>query len=229
MLYPKLVEMAHRHLGVAADLVKSAAMFYLDIAPHQSLAKFSDEPTLAWMRREFRLPYPVTGIEDRASCIILAERPTPGLEAERVFIECLPGDMRSTDAGAFSDTPDAVRQIEGALQEAPRGSVIVTLGTFCVAGLSHEGFMVGGRLQRAVCGTPDRLLWLIDDPDPEDPALAPMCAAALTNAMTAIEEIIHIQRLPGFTGWPRDVALGNQFHDVEPNGRIVPTRRGRVA
>jgi hypothetical protein len=72
------------------------------------------------------------------------------------------------------------------------------------------------------------VLWTLHDPDPEDPAAAKVCASALCNAMTAIEEIVHIQRLPGFTGWPR-VDPGNRFHDVELSGRIVPTRRDRVA
>jgi hypothetical protein len=149
MLYPKLLAMAQRHLGLAANLVKSAAMFCLDIAPHQSLAKFSDEPTLAWMRREFRLPYPVTGIEDRASCIILAERSVAGLEAERVFIECLPGDIEGTDASAYGDSPDAVRQIKGALREAPAGSVIVRRGGNEPRGLPAGGPAAAGGLRNS--------------------------------------------------------------------------------
>jgi len=230
MLYHTLRKMAN-HLGPAAALVRSAAIFHLDIAPHESLPKFSSEPKLAWLRRNFRLPYRITGIEDRASCVVLAEAtPVAGLDAERMFIECLPADLEGTDASAYSDSPEEARQVEDALRGRPAGSVMISLGTVSAPSLSHEGSLVAGQVDRVLCGTPDRLLWARDDLDPEDPLDAPMIQAALRNGMTAIEEIAYVQELPGFVGWPQGAQVRDKIYEIDADGQIRPSSRlGRVA
>ena len=224
MLYDKLLQMADRHLGKIADLIRAAVLFHFDIAPHQVLSKFSDEPRLSRLRRGFRLPYPIVGIEDRASCIVLAE-PTesPGLGTERLFVECLPADLEGTDEGAYSDDPAAAAAVNEAIRGHPAGSVIVSVSTLSAPSLSHEGFVLAGHLHLVVGGIPDRLCSLLHDPDPSDPGIAPMWQSALGNAMTALEEIMYVQELPGFTGWPQ--VLGSRRFEILPDGQIVPSQR----
>ncbi len=36
--------------------------------------------------------------------------------------------------------------------------------------------------------------------------------------MTAIEEIMHVQDLPGFTGWPQDEEVRDKVYEVQPSG-----------
>lgn len=227
MIYNTLRQFVQNHARDSLfPLVEAATLFTIDMAPHVSLAKTWDAQKQAHVMQGFELPYLVTGIEDRAGCVILAERPhlMRGLWAERVFVDCLPADAM-TDVGAYGDDIDQ-KLLYRETQDMPPGSVIVSLGTITTMGISEGGFVVGGTLHQVLMGTPGKLNLKLDGINATNPLVAPLYGTALKNAMTAIEEIVHVEGLPGFTGWPQDEhAIRYGVFEIGQDGSIVVSDR----
>lgn len=223
MLYHRLLAMARSHLTPIAPLVEAATLFSLDLAPHDSLARaWGHEKRLA-VARDFALPYQIIAIEDRASVVILADQfpGRRGLAAHRIFVECLPADQL-TDHGAFSDPFDEKLLHRDIVARTDPGSVIVTFGTFQSPAQERRQFIVGGQVVQAIAGTPGRLRMNWDDIDPQTPVGLLAYEAAMKAAMTAVEEIVHVEGLPGFGGWPQDddqVRFG--VFDIDAHGSIT--------
>ena len=171
----------------------AAKVFHLPVTPHEVLPRKQDLETISNSAINFRLPYPITAIEDNASCVLLID-PRPGLrglDEQRLFIDCIP---LNNDEARYNDTP-----FERAMCELLKATSVPGVHAVCVGNISSPAQRAGqwlamGELLWIVTGTVTEQHATIADFNalPESGKTA-MIQGSLRNAMTAIEELIALQ------------------------------------
>jgi hypothetical protein len=194
MIFNALREIAGNWLREIKPLVDAATLLHLPVTPHEVLPREQDLETMSEISINFRLPHPVTAIEDNASCVLLID-PKPGLvglHEQRMFIECVPLD---TDETPYNDTP-ADRAILEALKTNPsEGVYAVSAGQIRSPAQRAGSWLAEGRLLWVVTGTVAEQHTTIADFNSLPQAVhSAMRQSAIRNAMTAIEEIIMLRR-----------------------------------
>ena len=193
MIFDALREIAGNWLTDIKPLVDAAKVFHLPLTPHEVLPRDQDLETLSSSAINFRLPYPITAIEDNASCVLLIDPRSglKGLDEKRLFIDCIP---LNNDEARYNDTP-----FERAVCEALKTAFVPGVHAVCVGNISSPARRSGqwlamGDLLWIVTGTLTEQHTTIADfnalPEPGKDA---MTLGSLRNAMTAIEEIIMLR------------------------------------
>ena len=101
MLFDRLISIAEAHLPAYLPFIRRAKLFEFPEKPHEILPKeFQDD--IEWIQDNFILPFPSIAVEDKASCVLLADfyRNQKGLFDKRLFIECM---SLTVDSSAFAD------------------------------------------------------------------------------------------------------------------------------
>jgi hypothetical protein len=193
MIFDALRQIASNWLPDLKPLVNAAKLLHVPVTPHQVLPKEQDLETISAASINFRLPYPVTAIEDNASCVLLID-PKPGLKGldeTRLFIDCLP---LNNDEGHYNDTP-----IDRAMCELLKVTSVHGIHVICVGTISSPAQMAGQWLALG------ELLWMVTGTVTEqhttiagfnalpEQGKAAIRDGSLRNAMTAIEEIIMLR------------------------------------
>jgi hypothetical protein len=194
MIFDSLREIASNWLGDIKPLVDTATLLHLPVTPHEVLPREQDLETMSDSSVTFRLPHPVTAIEDNASCVLLID-PRPelrGLDEQRLFIDCVPLDA---DEAHYNDTP-----VERAWCEALKAAAVPGVYAVCFGNISSPAQRAGswlalGEVLWVVTGTVvEQHTSVADFHALSEPGKAAMTQAALRNAMTAIEELIMLAR-----------------------------------
>jgi hypothetical protein len=222
MIFDKLCAMADAWLPQIRGILEHAYIIRADIIPHQVLSKRIPLEQVSRIAQEFRMPSTITAIEDAASCVVLAdlEEDNVGLVRDRMFIECVPSDPL-VGHHAYSDPPEIALEAQQACATMPAEAVSVSIGRFC-SPIQREGsFEVLGELASLLIGTPDALTFAPDLRGLDPPLYVPLLSAALKNAFTAVEELVHISGLPAFTGWPLPEVARPQGRLRRSNERFV--------
>lgn len=102
MMFDRLCGIIEAHLKYFIPSMHKAHLFDLPIIPHKELPKAYQGDIKAF-EKEFFLPYPVTAIEDKVSCIVFIDKypNQTGMHDERIFIECL---ALNTEREAFRES-----------------------------------------------------------------------------------------------------------------------------
>jgi hypothetical protein len=190
MIFDSLRAIAGNWLSEIQPLVDMATLLHLPITPHEVLPRHQDLETMSDISIHFRLPHPVTAIEDNASCILLID-PEPdlkGLDEQRVFIECVP---LAAEESAYNDTQVDRSLCESVKTSAGPGMYAISLGRISSPAQRAGSWLAQGELLWVVTGTPVRQHTTASNflALPELVVEA-MTQAAMRNAMTAIEELI---------------------------------------
>jgi hypothetical protein len=88
-----MVNLLERHLPQYASLLSRAALFTFPGNAHEVLRHDAPAPEeWRFLEETFFLPFPVTAVEDPASCVVLADSvpDAVGFATPRLFIECCP-------------------------------------------------------------------------------------------------------------------------------------------
>lgn len=90
MMFDRLCGIIETHIPELIPMMHKAHLFDLPIIPHEELPKVFESNTDEF-EKEFFLPFRVTAIEDKVSCIVFADlyKGQIGMSDERFFIECL--------------------------------------------------------------------------------------------------------------------------------------------
>jgi hypothetical protein len=194
MIFDALRAIAGNWLTDIKPLVDAARLLHLPVTPHQVLPRKQGLEIMSRTSVDFRLPHPVTAIEDNASCVLLID-PKPGLTGlaeQRLFIDCVPFDA---DEDRYNDTP-----FERAICEALKVAAVPGVHAVCLGEISCPAQRAGswlamGQVLWVVTGTIAEQHTTISDfnarPESEKEA---MTQGGLRNAMTAIEEVIMLRR-----------------------------------
>lgn len=91
MFFDSLIGICERHYPEVLSTLERAKIFSFPEIPHKVLPKEFTEDS-DWLEDNFFLPFPITAIEDKASCVILidTEKKQRGALGVRRFIECMP-------------------------------------------------------------------------------------------------------------------------------------------
>lgn len=215
MIFDRLCAMAEAWQLPIRALLEHAYLIQTDLIPHEVLARHLPLERLSGIARDFRLPHGITAVEDAASCIVLGdlEEDAAGLAMDRLFVECLPCDPLISPR-PYGDPLDLRLDIQEACSAMPAGAVMISIGRFSSPAQREGSFAVLGELGLMLIGTPQRLVFTPDQYQalPDHQVLS-LLSSALKNAMTAVEELIHIAGQPSFGRWPSP-----QAH--RPLGRI---------
>ena len=172
----------------------AATLLHLPVTPHEVLPRQQDLETMTAISANFRLPHPITAVEDNASCVLLID-PRPdlrGLDEQRLFIDCVPLDA---DEDCYNDSP-----LERALCESLKTPAVSGVYAICAGRISSPAQQAGAWLARGevlwvVTGTVQQQHTTAADYRSLPEALSVVLReAAMRNAMTAIEEIIAMGR-----------------------------------
>jgi hypothetical protein len=125
MIFDRLAMVAERHLPHLKPLLEHMHLFHFDGRAHEVLPKEHSQDTLDFLAENFFLPFPVTAIEDSASCVVLADTvpDQKGLSGERNFIEITP-----LDGSTISEFADSEKDKSKGRAWLPKGFVTITLG-----------------------------------------------------------------------------------------------------
>jgi hypothetical protein len=204
MIFDQLCDMAEAWRLPIAALLEQACLIRTDLVPHQALAQRIPQRELVQIARAFRLPHRITAIEDAASCIVLAdvEEGAVGLAAGRLCVECTPSNPLVRPE-VYADPIDIRLAIDEICSIMPASAVTISVCRFSSPAQREGSFAMAGGLDSMLIGTTRHLAFTPAQSRalPEEHALD-LLSSALRNALTAVEELIHIQRLPAFLGWP---------------------------
>ena len=139
---------------------------------------------------DFRLPYPITAVEDNASCVVLID-PRPdlkGLDEQRLFIACMP---LHADPQHFND-PAAVQALCDSLEmKLATGVYGISMGRISSPAQRSGSWLAMSQLLWVVTGTVTQQRTTIGDFQAlAEPIKAAIQTGTTRNTMTAIEEII---------------------------------------
>ncbi|HET6250893.1 MAG TPA: hypothetical protein VFE47_24605 [Tepidisphaeraceae bacterium] len=194
MIFDALGKIAGNWLADIKPLVDRAVLLHLPVTPHKVLPRQQDLEAMSEVSINFRLPYPITAVEDNASCVVLID-PQPnlkGLAENRLFIECVPLDG---DERHYNDTPLERALCQSLKAIAVPGVYAVSLGRISCPAQRAGIWLAAGDLLWAVSGTiVQQHTTVADFQALPQTASAATLQAALRNAMTAIEEIIALGR-----------------------------------
>lgn len=203
MIFDAIALMIERWAPDLVPRVDSAMLIHLPIVPHRVLSREMSPTEALRLMVEFSLPSRAVAIEDQASCVVLMdENPgATGICSPRAFVDGVPAAM-DTRFDVYSEG-DLARLTADARARNPPGTMIISTGTVHPQVISTTGYRVEGNLTRVIYGTVDALK---EAPgtraSPTHPKYDRLLASGLRNAMTALEEITHIEAMPLFDGWP---------------------------
>jgi hypothetical protein len=194
MIFDVLREIAKNWLTEIKPLVDAATLLHLPVTPHEVLPREQDLETMSSISINFRLPHPVTAIEDNASCVLLID-PQPGLvglHEQRMFIECVPLDADETH---YNDAP-ADRAILESLKSNPSvGVYAISAGHIRSPAQRAGSWLAEGELLWIVTGTVAEQHSTVADFNSLPQAVhSAMRQAVIRSTMTAVEEIIMLRR-----------------------------------
>ena len=194
MIINALRAIAGNWLNEIKPLVDAATLVHLPVTPHEVLPRDQPLETMSEVSIHFRLPYPITAVEDNASCVLLID-PKPhlrGLDEQRLFVECVPLDA---DEDRYNDAP-----LARAFCESTRAGSIPGVYAVSAGWISSPAQKAGAWLAQA------ELLWVVTGTIGEQHTTAAdfqtlptavndaMTQAAVRNVTTAIEELIALDR-----------------------------------
>lgn len=194
MILDALRQIASNWLTEVRPLVDAATLLHLPVTPHRVLPRNQNLETMSEVSINFRLPYPITAVEDNASCVVLID-PQPdlkGLAEQRFFIECVP---LHTDQQHYNDSPAVQAMCESLKIALGPEAYGIALGTISSPAQRQGCWLAKTQLLWVVTGTLTRQHTTIADfeamPEPVKVAIE---EASARNAMTAIEEVIALRR-----------------------------------
>lgn len=210
MIYDDTLTMTRQFLPHMAAGMEVAPIFYFPIVAHKVLRK----DNCASFKAGLRMPYNVIIIEDLASCVAIgrADNRSEGAEGEWIFVLMEYSGVNRVK-GATND-PEAEELCDEFISP---GTGLVAMGNLEVQSVER------GDLAYRASGT--AITGLVDDPSTwreaawaDSPSrFGPRLGG---NAMTALEEVFHVQNLPRFTGWPTEIGPLNQRFTIADNGHI---------
>lgn len=94
MIFDRLCGIAERHVAEFIPMLHEAHVFEFP-GSSKDVMRLMDQETAADLASLFFLPYPVTAVEDKESCVVLVdlEPNQEGFAKRRAFVECLPLDQ----------------------------------------------------------------------------------------------------------------------------------------
>ena len=203
MIFDKLRIASALWLPDIQPVVESAVLIRLPIDPHKTLpTRMSTWQLMS--TGQFKLPYRITAVEDLASCVIIADKfeGQQGLEDDRIFIECVPAGP-DVSREHYNDSREAADEMAGMCATLPTDTVLITIGSFSSMAQRTHGYLVNGSVTHAIICAGDTLLVppgafsQMGDQERKQTS-----ESSLRNAMTAVEELMYLENLAGFTGWP---------------------------
>ena len=194
MIFDALRQIASNWLAEVKPFVDAATLLHLPVTPHQVLPRQQDLETMSEVSINFRLPYPITAVEDNASCVVLID-PRPdlkGLDEQRLFIDCMP---LHADPKQFND-PAAVQELCDSLElKLATGVYGISMGMISSPAQRQGSWLAMSQLLWVVTGSLTQQRTTIADfealPEPVKTAIQ---TGSTRNAMTAIEEVIAFHR-----------------------------------
>jgi hypothetical protein len=192
MIFDALHQIASNWLVDIKPLVDAATLLHIPVTPHRVLPRHQDLEAMSAMSINFRLPHPITAVEDNASCVVLIDPRSDlrGLDEERLFIDCVP---LHADEDHYNDSPRERAMCESHKSTALTGVYAVSLGRIRSPAQRAGSWLARGDVLWIVTGTISRQHTTVADFNglPEAATTA-ITNAALRNAMTAIEELIAV-------------------------------------
>jgi len=164
------------------EMLDRAHLFDLPVIPHEMLPKRWSQDQLDWFQDNFMLPFPIIGIEDRASLILLMAQNegTVGTQQPWRFIEFL---REKSDPRAFREGVEDLNPNSPTSNNV--GGLLIQWGTLQQESVSETGYQLTGSLA-GIYMIPDQtgdLLNLNQWRSSED-----IVTAAIRNANVALEE-----------------------------------------
>lgn len=194
MIFDALRQIASNWLAEIKPFVDTATLLHLPVTPHQVLPRQQDLETMSEVSINFRLPYPITAVEDNVSCVVLID-PSPdlkGLDEQRLFIDCMP---LHADPQHFSD-PAAVQALCDSLEVTlPAGVYGISMGMISSPAQRQGSWLAMSQMLWVVTGSLTQQRTTIADFDAlPEPVKTAIQKGSTRNALTAIEEIIALYR-----------------------------------
>ncbi len=201
MIFDALRQIANNWLAEVKPFVDAATLLHLPVTSHQVLPRQQDLETMSQVSINFRLPYPITAVEDNASCVVLID-PKPdlkGLDEQRLFIDCMP---LHADPQHFND-PAAVQALCDSLEvKLATGVYGISMGMISSPAQRQGSWLAMSQLLWVVTGSLTQQRTTIADfealPEPVKTAIQ---TGSTRNAMTAIEEVIAFRRCNNTAMW----------------------------
>jgi hypothetical protein len=195
MLFDKVCGVAERELPWLVPILQRSRVFHFVGVPHEFLPKEIEPGVVKFLRKNFRMPFPCTAVEDDAGLVILedAEVNQMGLDLERRFIDIT---RFSTPDHNFKTGLDPIqrRVIEDLREYDP---ILLCFGGIeRLVNHTPSGYEVLGYLNRIITvflNPPkgeSRVFadeFLLEKSNIHDSHLR----SALRNAMTAVEELMY--------------------------------------
>jgi hypothetical protein len=206
MLFDTLCDICEIHFPELIPVLSSATVIRMDIAAHEILDRQLAPDDMIDLRDEFQLPSPVVAVEDRGSCVVIADgdADVKGLFRTRLFIDCVPMDNMSPQN--YVDGQEVLNRMKGI--SYPPGSCAIAMGSFHLRRHTIDHWDAGSQPTALFMGT--RNLQILGPLRHEEipPALiGDLCVSGLRNAVTAIEELISLRR----SQWSITVELPTTF------------------
>jgi len=206
--FDKLCWMAERHEDVLGSnllrLLRQAALFSFPYVAHEVLPKSYTAEEIAFQREFFVLPFSVTAIEDKTSCVLLwDESASSGLAVRRFFVEfaSLASMHRSTASNGeqanalwknYEEEMQARKELGPDLMRVLDESYQLSFGEITVADSVQYRYELRGDVFQFVILNDQgvsplgQLIW-----NENQQRISEGC---LRNAMTAIEELMVFNR-----------------------------------
>lgn len=134
MIFDKLCRFAERQtvLKGLQGILEQAHLFQFPYAPHDVLPKTYTREALDFHKEHFALPFPITAIEDNASCLVMWEaKPEDaiGFKAPRFWVECAPMDDNHAQAWNNAESEmEARAEMPDYVKRAMQDSVQISFG-----------------------------------------------------------------------------------------------------
>lgn len=198
MLFDKLAGFVERHAPVLVEQIEKTALFDFPYRAHEAVrpGMFTQDDL-----EQFFLPFPQVAVEDRATCTFLfdSEEKQIGLSTPRCFIDVIALGAPDLDSFKNGGSPMDNQARQWAKQEG--------LHQFAFGRIVSIELPEGGTDYKAA-GYVDRLVILtgrgeiLSDMNSHElklvPGAADTCRGIIGNAITAIEELMLINRNPEY-------------------------------
>ena len=194
MLFDRLLEITKVHLPEFFPIIDKARIFDFPYIPHELLPKALDIDLL-WIEDNFTLPFSSIAVEDKASCIILADRyeKQRGLKDARLFIEAI---SLISDPKFFDDkemAEDEIRQKQEFNSSMDRqGYIIVSVGMIDnMVFIDPTTFIFEGELLKTIIANKDKIFM-------EDFHTEETVKSEIRNAAVAIQTVMLLNKPENF-------------------------------
>lgn len=215
MIFDQFCGLVERHFPAFTPLLKQAKIFYFEGIAHEVLPSTFTPDELEEFTSNFFMPFPVTAVEDKASCILLMDA-VPGqrgLHCLRYYFELIPasapveafGDSRRSnyteaqwarlnsmaDRGVYHFYAGEIRDLIPAVYSG-KDPWIGKVPDRCKPGGS--GYDIDGSVSFAVQLTKHKIektnMHLLDPKDPKS-EVNPAMRTLIRNPVAALEEIFY--------------------------------------